>query len=131
AQAIGGGRAVTRTTGPEALAGEVRLPGTPDTPAKRAGAALLAALRDGSDAALTAFVNEKMTKEARDEFPMPEHLNALRALGGTMRSSGRVQMAPTGENEVTITFAGGETVRAIVTTDAASPHLIAAIDVKR
>lgn len=131
-QALGARRETTTTSQTQTEGGdEVRLPGGPDTPAKRAARALLAALRDGSDDALAAFAQEMLSPALRAATPMTVRLAELRRIGDVMRASGRLRIVPEGEHRASIVMDGGEGMVVTLSVAAAAPGHIESLTVGR
>lgn len=131
-QALGARRETTTTSQTQTDGGdEVRLPGGADTPAKRAARALLAALRDGSDEALTAFAEESLSPALRAAMPMPDRLAELRRIGEVMRASGRLRIVPEGEHRASIVMEGGEGMVVTLSIAATAPGHIETLTVGR
>ncbi len=80
--------------------------GVPDSPRARAAMAFMEALRDGSEAALRALVEERFTPTMRDAFPMEEHLRELGRLSELARTATDVGLSPRSQFEVDIMLRG-------------------------
>lgn len=130
-EALGGRRTAGPGAPPQAGDGITRLPGGPDTPAKRAARALLAALGDGTEAALTAFVNDMMAAGMRSAFPMPAHLEQLGRIGSAVQGAARIRIVPDGEHAASIVLEGGERTVVKLNVSPEAPHLLEGIVIER
>ena len=102
--------------------------GLPDTPQARTARAFAAALRDGSDSTLRAFVNENFSASFRQAVSMDEHVATLQRLSTAFKTSPTVALVPLGASEFELRL--GRTV-ARFEVEAAAPNAIAGMEISR